>query len=577
MDMDIKERPRRVCFYGRVSTEHEAQTNALENQMEWYQELLKRNENWTLEGTYIDKGITGTMAKKRPNFIRMINDASKGGFDLIVTREVCRFARNTVDTLEYTRKLKKWGVEVFFVNDNIWTFDNDGELRLSIMAALAQEESRKVSERVIAGQQISRKKGVLYGNGNILGYKLVRHIDEDGKWNPAENTYEIVPEQAETVKLIYDLFCNGMGYTKICKELERRRRKNGVGEISWCASKIGRILHNKTYAGYKGYGKSYTTDYLDHSRTQNLEKDTYQYIKGDWEAIVSEEQWNRVQKMCEKKVKTVGNRTMGKKETDNVWLNKLRCSCDAHSKYRKNKWRTNKKTGEIVFGYQCYSQVNKGSYKFRKANGLPTEGYCSIPMVGEWKLEFMAKVLLQALWVDRRGAVREAVEMIKACYTEDNAGVDKLAEASVRAEIQKYEKRLENLLEMRIDGEIGKEEYIRLKRETEEKLAESNMQLLDFRKDDEKIESLEMKLHKMEAAMEQYIDFSQKTVPREILDKLLVQVIPYEGGKFQWIFNLLGDDNTFMCGVDGRKNTPIFSSFSKDLPVFQNCTGSYRK
>lgn len=105
-------------------------------------------------------------------------------FDLIVTREVCRFARNTVDTLAHTRQLKKYGVEVYFVNDNIWTFDNDGELRLSIMAALAQEESRKVSERVLAGQEISRKKGVLYGNGNILGYRLVRNINEDGKMEP---------------------------------------------------------------------------------------------------------------------------------------------------------------------------------------------------------------------------------------------------------------------------------------------------------------------------------------------------------------------------------------------------------
>lgn len=125
MDMMVKERPRRVCFYGRVSTEHEAQTNALENQMEWYNELLKRHENWTLTGSYIDKGITGTLAKKRTHFLKMIKDAENGGFDLIVTREVCRFARNTVDTLAYTRQLKKFGVEVYFVNDNIWTFDND--------------------------------------------------------------------------------------------------------------------------------------------------------------------------------------------------------------------------------------------------------------------------------------------------------------------------------------------------------------------------------------------------------------------------------------------------------------------
>ena len=135
---------------------------------------------------YIDEGITGTQAKKRPAFLQMIEDAKKGKFDLIVTREVCRFARNTVDTLVTTRELKNIGVEVYFVEDNIWTMDGDGELRLTIMATLAQEESRKTSERVKAGQHISRQQGMVYGRGNILGYN-----------RKAKSTYTINPEQAE--------------------------------------------------------------------------------------------------------------------------------------------------------------------------------------------------------------------------------------------------------------------------------------------------------------------------------------------------------------------------------------------
>ncbi len=283
---------RRIVFYGRVSTEHEAQLSALENQMQWYDDQLKRHSNWILVDRYIDRGITGTQAKKRPSFMEMIEDAKKGGFDLIVTREVCRFARNTVDTLEYTRKLKKLGIEVYFVDDNIWTFDPDGELRLTIMAALAQEESRKDSERVKAGQKISRDNGVLYGNGNILGYDLRRNIDMDGKWKSSENTYVINPEQAETVRMIYDMYLDGLGYNKICKELCRLQRENAYGKVSWCSSKICRILHNMTYAGYKGYLKSYVDDYLEHSRVKNLDQDTHMYIKGDWEPIIPEEIWH---------------------------------------------------------------------------------------------------------------------------------------------------------------------------------------------------------------------------------------------------------------------------------------------
>ena len=132
-----RNRARQVGIYGRVSTEHEAQLSALENQLQWYNDQVRYHPNWTVYDRYIDEGITGTQAKKRPAFLRMLEDARKGKFDLIVTREVCRFARNVVDTLVVTRELKSIGVEVYFIDDNIWTMDGDGELRLSLMATSA--------------------------------------------------------------------------------------------------------------------------------------------------------------------------------------------------------------------------------------------------------------------------------------------------------------------------------------------------------------------------------------------------------------------------------------------------------
>lgn len=165
---------RKVAIYARVSTEHEAQISALENQVQYYDDILSRHADWTLVDRYIDEGITGTSIHKRESFMRILKDAKEKKFDLIVTREVSRFARNTVDTLQQTRTLKTYGVEVWFTEDNIWTMnDEDGKLRLSIMATLAQNESKKISQRVKAGQMISFKNGVLYGNGNILGYDRV--------------------------------------------------------------------------------------------------------------------------------------------------------------------------------------------------------------------------------------------------------------------------------------------------------------------------------------------------------------------------------------------------------------------
>ena len=243
-----RNRHRKMVFYGRVSTEHEAQMAALENQIEWYDDQAKYHPNWEVLNKYIDEGITGTQAKKRPAFLQMIEDAKKGKFDLIVTREVCRFARNTVDTLVTTRELKNIGVEVYFVEDNIWTMDGDGELRLTIMATLAQEESRKTSERVKAGQHISRQQGMVYGRGNILGYN-----------RKAKSTYTINPEQAETVRMIFDLYLQGeMGASKIANELTRLGRKNASGLVKWSPCVITRIVNNPTYMGYQAYGKSYS-------------------------------------------------------------------------------------------------------------------------------------------------------------------------------------------------------------------------------------------------------------------------------------------------------------------------------
>ena len=583
MKYENKEVKRKIVFYGRVSTEHEAQLSALENQMQWYDDQLNKHENWILVEKYIDRGITGTLAKKRPAFMKMIEDAQKGEFDLIVTREVCRFARNTVDTLEYTRQLKKIGVEVFFVEDNIWTYASDGELRLTIMAALAQEESRKDSERVNAGLKMSREKGVLFGNGNILGYDLQRNIDADGKWDSSENTYVINPEQAETVRIIYDLYCNGYGFGKICKELCRLQRKDANGNVSWSASKIGRILHNKTYAGYKGYLKSKTDDYLEHSRVKNLDKDSYMYIKGDWKPIISEEQWNHVQELCGEKTLSVhldgSDRLQGKRKTEDIWLRKLRCSCG--SSYRRNKWRINKKTEEVVFGYQCYNQVNNGSRQFREKNGLDTEGYCSIPMVGDWKLHFMAKSILQTLWTERQDSVEEALQLIKANYVDENKNniADKNHILSLETQIKKSERRIQSLIEMRMDGEITKNEYSQMRAAEEETIQKCQQELAKEVDDKTYANSLDEQLQNMKCTLETLIDFSGKCVDESILDRIVEQVIPLDNGKYKWVLNLYSQENNrkIICGIEGRKNAPSFIEGKlNNLSWIQHSTGSYR-
>ena len=318
MNSDFEKRS--VAIYARVSTEHEEQISALENQVDWYKPILAARPDWTLVAQYVDEGITGTSAQKRPQFMKMIRDAKSGKFNMIITREVSRFARNTVDTLQYTRSLKDYGVEVFFINDNIKTFDGDGELRLTIMATLAQDESRKTSIRVKAGLKTAMEKGVIFGTGNILGYNRV------GK------DMVIDPEQAQTVRMIFDMYLNGMGVTKIAYELEKAERRTALGNTRWHAATLSRILKNSFYCGILTFHKEYVKDYLTQKRVRNLGEIDLLHVKGSHTPIVTEEEFNRVQEMMKSKCREMPYLTAGKRKTTytksgtTVWTRIMRCS-----------------------------------------------------------------------------------------------------------------------------------------------------------------------------------------------------------------------------------------------------------
>lgn len=538
-----RNRERTVVYYGRVSTEHEAQLAALENQLQWYDDQTERHSNWNVLQKYIDEGITGTQAKKRPAFLKMLEDARAGKFDLIVTREVCRFARNTVDTLVTTRELKNLGIEVYFVEDNIWTMDGDGELRLTIMATLAQEESRKVSERVRAGQKISRDKGVLYGNGNIIGYDRVN------------GTYIINEEQAETVRIVYDMYLQGEGLTKIAKELCRLGRKDGHGKVSWTASKISRILRNATYKGYNCYLKSFSNNYLEQKRIKNLDEDSYMYVKGNFEPIISEEIWDKcieIRKNRTTKIKVNNEeRAYGKKITEDVWLKKLRCSCG--STFRKNKWRTNKR-GDEVFGYQCYNQVNNGSKNFREKNGLDTEGYCDIRMVGDWKLEIMAKKIFEGIWLNRKEAVLEVYKLLNEHYQTD-VKCNQAAFSALDGKITRAKNKIDNLIDMRSDGEITKEEFKSQKEAVDallQKYTEEKKKMTEIAEDSI---GVELDLEKIKKVLDECLDFTKPKLDDSIVEKFVSQIIPVDNCRYRWDLIFIPDETqSLICKVDGRKN-----------------------
>lgn len=522
-------RNRLVVFYGRVSSEHEAQLSALENQLQWYDDQAKYHQNWNVLRKYIDRGITGTQAKKRPAFLEMIEAAKQGKFDLIVTREVCRFARNTVDTLVVTRELKEYGVEVYFVEDNIWTMDGDGELRLSLMATLAQEESRKTSERVRAGQKISRDNGVLYGNGNILGY------DRVGK------TYVINEEQAETVRLIYDLYAQGLGIKKIVAEMIKRQRKDGSGLVRWECTKISRILHNATYKGYKVYLKSFRNNYLDQKSIRNKDESTYLYIKGDFEPIVSEELWEKCQQIRKSRHIIIKNKVenpiVGYHSSSDVWVHKLKCRCG--TSMRRNKWRVNR-NGEIVYGYKCYNQLNNGSKKLRDDAGVPSEGYCDLSEICDWKMELMACKIFKKLWDHYKEAIIEAYRIYSQCYrAEKQESVNQ--KESLRTKLDKAKKKLENLTDMRMNGEISKEEYQDYKDKVKSEITAIEQEIIQLESvpPEQQTPVGKLTFEQLNELLSVKLDFSQHKLDRQFLEHIIYRIVPITQDEFAWYLNLL--------------------------------------
>lgn len=303
-------------YYARVSSDSEAQQNSLENQEAFFIDFISKNTAWTLVPGYVDEGESGTTAEKRKGFQRMIADAKAGIFDIIIAKEISRFARNTVDSLKYTRELLDYGVGVLFFNDNINTFDPDSELRLAIMAAIAQEESRKLSSRVKFGHRQAIEEGKVLGNSQIYGYKkdhgrLV--IDED---------------EAKMVRALYGLFASGnhtlRGLADVLYENGYRNRKGG--KISYMT--VQSIISNPKYKGYYVGNKYHTIDYAS-KKQKPLSPEEWVVYKDETgntvPAIVDEVLWEKANKALAARKESMKNRR-GSYSAGNLFTRKLFCA-----------------------------------------------------------------------------------------------------------------------------------------------------------------------------------------------------------------------------------------------------------
>ena len=332
-------RRRRTAGYARVSTDHEEQASSYEMQMAHYKNYIESRADWDFVGMYSDEGISGTNTKKRDGFNQMIEDALAGKIDLIITKSVSRFARNTVDSLQNVRKLKENGVEIYFEKENIWTFDTRGELLITIMSSLAQEESRSISENTTWG----KRKQFAEGKTSV-GYSAFLGYDKDFKINE---------EQAQVVKFIYKLFLGGRSFYAITKELEKRGIKSPSGKDRWYISTVRSILTNEKYRGDALIQKEYTADFLDKTRRKNMGEIPQYYVEEHHEPIIPPDLFDFVQSEIKSREQN------GKHSGVSIFANKIKCGC-CGGWYGAKVWHSTDKYRRVI--YRCnkkYAQKGK--------------------------------------------------------------------------------------------------------------------------------------------------------------------------------------------------------------------------
>ena len=459
----IQHTKRKVAAYCRVSTDNEDQANSFESQQRYFRQYIERNPDWELYEVFADEGISGTNTKKRKEFNRMIACAKNGDFDLIVTKEISRFARNTLDSIFYTRDLKKHGVGVIFLNDNINTLDGDAELRLAIMSSIAQEESRKTSERVKWGQKRQMEQGVVFGR-SMLGYDVKdgkMYINEDG---------------AKVVRLIFHKFVNeGKGTHVIAREL----REAGIKPMrvkEWQNTVILRVIRNEKYCGDLVQKKTYTPDFLSHEKKVNLGQEEFVIIKDHHEPIISRELFEKANRILDEK--SLSQEGKAKHSNRYPFSGKIKCGCCGRSYVARYKTR---KDGSRYKAWRCLEAARHGNPHVDKAGNQV--GCRGLSIRSEDATHIMYLVT-NSLKYNKEKITNNLLAIIKSIISADmphgiqvcpkGAAMDitdtdsEKLKSQIKATLQKRT----NLIDLYTSGDITRDEFAAARAKCENEIAE---------------------------------------------------------------------------------------------------------
>ena len=442
----------RVTYYARVSSDSDEQLNSLGNQVSYYEDLIKRNKNWTFVPGYIDEGLSGISTKKRENFNRMIDDAADDKFDLVITKEISRFARNTLDSIQFTRQLLSHGVGVFFQNDNINTLDEDSELRLSIMSSIAQDELRKLSSRIKFGHQQAIKDKVVLGNSRIFGYK------KDG------GKLIIDEDQAVMVRELFTLYATGQYSMKQIETIlwDKGYRNYNGNKISHTT--MSNMIANAKYKGYYVGNKVKVVDMFS-KKQKFLPAEEWVMFKDETgeivPAIVSEELWDKANEVLKKRSDDVKSR-QGICNHKNLLTGKLFCTCCGTAYYRRDsKDRQGNKNSKWV----CSNKIKNGA------------DACDSITIYEEEIKPILFEVFQETEVNVAALIEEYMEIYRSL--DEGNKLPKLIEAQKQRKDLALKKK-SKLLGFNAMGELSDSDFLALNKQCTEEIADAEAQILEL-------------------------------------------------------------------------------------------------
>lgn len=506
-----------VASYCRVSTDKDDQANSFEAQRRYFKEYIARNPEWELYKVYADEGITGTSTKKRIQFNQMINDARKGKFKIIITKEVSRFSRNILDTIAYTRELKALGVAVLFMNDGINSLDPDSELRLSIMGSIAQEESRKTSARVKWGHTRQMERGVVFGC-SMLGYNV-----EHGKMT-------IEPEGAKTIQLIfYKYGIEKKGTSIIARELREAGIKSYRGHVNWTNTHIIKILKNEKYVGDLLQKKTITLDYLTHEKKYNHGEEEMIYIRDHHEPIVSRELWDLVQDEMANRNK---EGLLGRGHSNRyLFSGKIKCGLCGASFISRTKTR---KSGSSYKRWSCYNNVSDGKrHVDERGNEVGCDaGYLIRDEVAREILQYALRIIRAApTWVAK------AVAQQARDYIKFNESPCKETTSDIEFSLKELEQKKKEVLDAFFSKLISKEDVRLMNEQYDAEILKQKEKLETLRE----MDSLEYNLTDLADDILTHINMIAQSTPDDelFLKSFLDKVVVYEERRVELKLNLM--------------------------------------